>query len=131
MPLYDAATCRIPLQPGLYMMQHALWLPSVGRTRCVRFCRCLTRPSRFKKSSTAQASPPTPGLGPPLPHLRRDWAHPRHICTGTVTAGIDYGSEDDFRKLYAEALRVSEQHGLNGGVPLEIFRRMLLGMPLF
>jgi hypothetical protein len=48
-----------------------------------------------------------------------------------VTAGIDYGSEDDFRKLYAEALRVSEQHGLNGGVPLEIFRRMLLGMPLF
>jgi len=46
-------------------------------------------------------------------------------------AGIDYGSEDDFRKLYAEALRVSEQHGLNGGVPLEIFRRMLLGMPLF
>ena len=23
------------------------------------------------------------GLGPPLPHLCRDWAHPGHICTGT------------------------------------------------
>ena len=24
-----------------------------------------------------------PGLGPPWPHLHRDWAHPAHICTGT------------------------------------------------
>ena len=24
-----------------------------------------------------------PGLGSPLPHLRRDWAHRCHICTGT------------------------------------------------
>jgi hypothetical protein len=24
-----------------------------------------------------------PGLGSPPPHLHRDWAHPRHICTGT------------------------------------------------
>ena len=23
------------------------------------------------------------GLGSPLPHLRRDWAHPCHICAGT------------------------------------------------
>jgi hypothetical protein len=23
------------------------------------------------------------GLGSPLPHLHRDWARPRHICTGT------------------------------------------------
>ena len=30
-------------------------------------------------------APPTsaPGLGAPLPHLRRDWAHPCHICAGT------------------------------------------------
>jgi hypothetical protein len=30
-------------------------------------------------------TPPTssPGLGSPLPHLRRDWAHPDHICAGT------------------------------------------------
>jgi hypothetical protein len=27
--------------------------------------------------------PPLGGLGAPLPHLHRDWAHPRHICTGT------------------------------------------------
>ncbi len=25
-----------------------------------------------------------PGLGPPLPHLHRDCAHPCHICTGTA-----------------------------------------------
>jgi hypothetical protein len=24
-----------------------------------------------------------PGLGPPLPHLHQDWAHPSRICTGT------------------------------------------------
>jgi hypothetical protein len=24
-----------------------------------------------------------PGLGSPLPHLRRDWARPSHICAGT------------------------------------------------
>jgi hypothetical protein len=27
-------------------------------------------------------APPTLGLGSPLPHLHRDWAHPCHICTG-------------------------------------------------
>ncbi len=26
---------------------------------------------------------PAPGLGSPLPHLHRDWAHPSHICAGT------------------------------------------------
>ena len=33
-------------------------------------------------------TPPTsaPGLGSPLPHLRRDWAHPCNICTGTDRA---------------------------------------------
>jgi hypothetical protein len=25
-----------------------------------------------------------PGLGWPLPHLHRDWAHPDHICAGTA-----------------------------------------------
>jgi hypothetical protein len=41
-------------------------------------------------------APPTsaPGLGSPLPHLHRDWAHPCHICAGTgltpahICAGI-------------------------------------------
>jgi len=27
-----------------------------------------------------------PGLGPPLPHLHRDWARPFYICTGTGLA---------------------------------------------
>jgi hypothetical protein len=33
-------------------------------------------------------TPPTsaPGLGSPRPRLRRDWAHPAHVCTGTGLA---------------------------------------------
>jgi hypothetical protein len=31
----------------------------------------------------AAAAPSAPGLGSPLPHLHRDWAHRCHICTGT------------------------------------------------
>jgi hypothetical protein len=27
------------------------------------------------------------GLGPPRPHLHRDWAHPAHISTGTRPSG--------------------------------------------
>ena len=33
-------------------------------------------PFRFAVTSAS-------GLGPPLPHLRRDWARPCHICAGT------------------------------------------------
>ena len=39
--------------------------------------------------------PRKPGLGSPLPHLRWDWAHPCHICTGightvaTSAPGLD------------------------------------------
>jgi hypothetical protein len=29
------------------------------------------------------AATSAPGLGSPMPHLRRDWAHPCHICAGT------------------------------------------------
>jgi hypothetical protein len=29
---------------------------------------------------------PAPGLGPPLPHLHWDWAHPCHRCTGAELA---------------------------------------------
>ena len=28
-----------------------------------------------------------PGLRSPLPHLRRDWARPSHICAGTAGRG--------------------------------------------
>ena len=31
----------------------------------------------------ARPSTFAPRLGPPLPHLRQDWTHPCHICTGT------------------------------------------------
>ena len=32
------------------------------------------------------APPPRRDTGSPLPHLRRDWAHPAHICAGTGLA---------------------------------------------
>ena len=32
------------------------------------------------------AATPAPGLGSPLPRLRRDWAHPCHACAGTGLA---------------------------------------------
>jgi hypothetical protein len=38
------------------------------------------------RTCSLPANPPTtssPGLGSPLPHLPRDWAHPSHICPGT------------------------------------------------
>ena len=35
-----------------------------------------------KSVSPSPAHPSAPGLGPPLPHLYRDWAQPCHICTG-------------------------------------------------
>ena len=37
-------------------------------------CRCAAARTRAASA---------PGLGPSVPHLRRDWAHPSHIGTGT------------------------------------------------
>ena len=37
------------------------------------------------------------GLGSPLPQLHRDWAHPRHICTGTgLGAALSYRNKPEF-----------------------------------
>ena len=47
----------------------------VGRIRCH---------IRARTGLTPATS--APGLGPPLPHLRRDWAHPCHIGTATGLA---------------------------------------------
>ncbi len=42
-----------------------------------------------------------PELGSPLPHLRRDWAHPCHICAGTgltaATSAPGLGSPERLR----------------------------------
>ena len=48
-----------------------------------------------------------PGLGSPLPHLRRDWAHPCHICAGTWIV------RSPFRQQ--EARRVGSGSGVRGG----------------
>jgi hypothetical protein len=79
----------------------------LARDRCGVRGRCVSRtgvrgqplqatvppqPRRCGRGATAAhicagtaLAPPTsaPGLGSPRPHLRRDWAHPSHICTET------------------------------------------------
>jgi hypothetical protein len=35
---------------------------------------------------TSHPATSAPELGPPRPHLHRDWAHPVHICAGTGLA---------------------------------------------
>jgi hypothetical protein len=46
---------------------------------------------RARQTTTHRHMPATtaPGLGPPQPHLHRDWAHPSHTCTG---AGLLLGA---------------------------------------
>jgi hypothetical protein len=50
--------------------------------------RCASRPGKTTLGAVAQCRPArrrgrTGVLDPPPPHLHRDWAHPRHICSGT------------------------------------------------
>jgi hypothetical protein len=45
-------------------------------------------------------------------------------------AGIDYGDEGNFKALYAEAEAKCDALNIVGGVPIEIFRRLLLGIPI-
>ncbi len=64
-----------------------------SRAWCVRCCILRSyvvsapkpRTSRRHCAGAHGLSPPTsaPGLGSPRTHLRRDWAHPAHICTRT------------------------------------------------
>ncbi len=80
-------------------------LPKHTRTLShpVRIRRCRTAQRSPRRRARRSPSPPRPaspkrrhanrakpkvsrrlcGMGPPLPHLRRDGAHPRHICAGT------------------------------------------------
>jgi hypothetical protein len=48
------------------------------------------RPQQRRACAAPPATIPAPGLplGPPLPHLLQNWAHPCHICTG---AGLTPG----------------------------------------
>jgi hypothetical protein len=58
-----------PITPSLPMAH--INLPETGQ-RDVMCVTCATIPATS-----------APGLGPPLPHLLGDWAHPCHICTRT------------------------------------------------
>jgi hypothetical protein len=59
-------------------------MPSVRAMRCSRR-RVRRAIERLCSKSNAWARPSTStiGLGSPLPHLLRDWAHPCHICSRT------------------------------------------------
>ena len=45
--------------------------------------------SAQRNAIVPQSASSAPGLGSPLPHLHRDWAHPCHICTGTECPHAD------------------------------------------
>ncbi len=50
----------------------------------LRMCRRVRRALRSMRTPATSA----PGLGAPLPHLRRDWAHPCHFAPCTATCSI-------------------------------------------
>ena len=102
--------CKRPLPTALTLFatgQSNAWLPmhfTLSRNRTCdsgpfRSCRgdwrggrCLvpapglTGPTGWGLARPAAAATSAPGLGLSLPHLHRDWAHPRHICAGTAHA---------------------------------------------
>jgi hypothetical protein len=47
----------------------------------------------------------TPGVGSPLPHLHRDWAHPCHICTGTERSPAHICTETEPTPAAGERVR--------------------------
>jgi hypothetical protein len=50
-----------------------------GRGPCIASGTALL----WRWADSPRAVDRAPGLGSPPPHLRRDWAHPSHICAGT------------------------------------------------
>jgi hypothetical protein len=54
-----------------------------GTARHVAAMRAGLTPARICTGTGPTPATSTPGLGSPLTHLHRDWAHPSHICTGT------------------------------------------------
>ena len=72
----------------LFVCLFVSWPPSPCRrfspTLLHRLVALGSPPATSAPGWTGLARPTSaPGLGPPLPHLRRDWAHPAHLCTGT------------------------------------------------
>ena len=96
-----AAACTTSRLCGY--MQHCTWHASAGTMSRqlaaaplpiradVGFSARATAPQRlpFALGPSSQCARPScwrappRGRGSPLPHLRRDWAHPCHICAGT------------------------------------------------
>jgi hypothetical protein len=51
---------------------------------CVRACLLAPEPQNTPRFAVDRSAP---GLGPPLPHLHQDWAHPCHICRDWAHTG--------------------------------------------
>ena len=95
-PLLQATVCSIRLLalPRL----HRDWARPCTNLRgdCAHPCHICagTRlaPAHICTGTRLTAPTSAPGLGSPLPHLRRDWARPCHICTGTGLAAATSAS---------------------------------------
>jgi hypothetical protein len=73
---------RVGRPTGLALQEGA-----AGRPRAAVGTRILLEPPRTRAARQDEQTPAAsaPGLGSPLLHLRRDWAHCCHICTGLCT----------------------------------------------
>ena len=84
---YARKLCLLTTRSRLFawrgMPKVGLCIANAGRaSRMTRsFELSATRRLHTRTGRTAATS--APGLGAPLPHLHRDWAHPLLICTGT------------------------------------------------
>jgi hypothetical protein len=64
-----------------------------------------------------------PGLGPPLPHLHRDWACPHHICAGTGLSGVGKGYDAQRRMPLTWIPFHSIPAGYSNGVVVRTYTR--------
>ena len=99
-PICCAQPSRVRPEPSLVALALARWRDRIRRGGLIwrkwdgtgAGCPCSGKAGGQSQAGPCRQgdtgprrNPPTsaPGLGSPLPHLHRDWAHPSHICTGT------------------------------------------------
>ena len=79
----------------------------VARVRCLPLLRCQAPLAR--RALRLTPSHPHQDLGPPLPHLHRDWAHPCYICPATGPAPATSASALPHLEAHAPAQFVASR----------------------